>query len=359
MNVRLKDKRKLHIVFLPDVIDTLYILNTVNALKSGGIQVYTWKEFRKLRYFSRIKIIHFNWIENLDYGSNIKYYFSFFKKIIILSALRILNKKIVWTMNNKISHESKNRLFDILIIKFIIGISNKIHILSNISAQVIKNYYKNVNDKNIFYIPHGNYIPNIKHYNPKKPDGKIKFVFFFLLRPYKNMELLIDVFNSLQNFTDIDFELEITGSGASDEYIKKLMHLADVNNKIVFHFDYIDNDKLNAVIQSSDIAILPFNKISALNSGSIILAFSNKRTVIAPLIGTLQDIKDNFHYFYDYNNYEEHKKALLNSILTVFNDYRNNVEILNMKGEQAYHYVDKYNNWEIIKNRYLELYNSL
>jgi glycosyltransferase involved in cell wall biosynthesis len=163
----------------------------------------------------------------------------------------------------------------------------------------------------------------------------------------------------LQNYTDIDFELEITGKCTSDEYKKILTQSADINNKINLRFDYIKDNELNAAIQSSDIAILPFDKTSSLNSGTIMLAFSNKRTVIAPLIGTLEDIEDDFYYSYNYNNYEEHKNVLLKTILTVCNDYKNNMEVLNYKGEQAYSYVDKNNNWELIKNRYLELYNSL
>jgi len=353
-----QNKKPLHIVYLPDVTESLYILNTLEALKAGGVKIYTWKKFKKLRYFFKVKIIHYNWIENLDYSSNAKYIISFIKKIIILVFLRICNKKIVWSLNNKISHDSKNKFLDKLIIIFCIMISNKIHILSNISAQVIINYYRHVNKKKIFYIPHGNYIHNIKEYNIKEPGKKLKFIYFGLIRPYKNLELLIDTFNTLSNFADIDFELEITGSCISGDYIKKLTQLAD-NNKITLHFDYIKDDELNTAIQSSDIAIFPFNITSALNSGTIMLAFSNKRTVIAPLIGTLQDIKDDIYYSYSYDNYEEHKNVLLNTILTVFNDYKNNMEILNFKGEQAYSHVDKNNNWEIIKNSYLNLYNSL
>jgi len=354
-----KKEEKLHIVFLPDITDNIHILNIHEALKKGGVQIHTWKEFKKFRYFFKVKIIHYNWIENLNYGSNAKYIISFIKKVMILCLLKMFNKKIVWTINNKISHESRYKPLDIIMIKFIIIISNRIHILSNISRQVIKDYYKNINNNKIFYIPHGNYIDNIKKYVLKKPDKKIKFIYFGIIRLYKNIELLIEVFNSLEKFTDVDFELEITGKYDSHEYIRKLTQLAHNNDKIILHFNYINDDELNAVIQSSDIAIFPFDMTSALNSGTIMLAFSNKRTVIAPLIGTLQDIKDNFYYSYSYDNYEEHKNVLLNTILTVFNDYKNNMEILNYKGEQAYSYVDKNNNWEIIKSGFLNLYNSL
>jgi len=354
----LRLKKNLQIVYFPDNTKILHLLNILGTLKSSGVQVYSLKEFKKLHNFLKIKIIHYNWIENLENSSGRKYIISFFKKIVTLFILRIFNKKIVWTMNNIIPHESKKKLLDILIIKIIIIFSNKIHILSKTSIQIIKNYYKFINENKIYYVPHGNYICNIKEYNIKKPDKKIKFIYFGLIRPYKNIELLIDVFNTLQDYIDIDFELEITGRCISEDYKNKLISLVD-NNKITVHFDHINDDELNSIIQLSDIAILPFDTKSMLNSGTIMLAFSNKRTVIAPLIGTLCDIKDDFYYSYNYVNYEDHKHALLNTILTVFNDYKNNIEILNHKGEQAYSYVDKNNNFEIIKNGYLNLYNSL
>ena len=157
------------------------------------------------------------------------------------------------------------------------------------------------------------------------------------------------VFDTLQYNTSNNFELEITGSCNSEEYKEKLKHLADNNKKITLHFDFIDNDNLNEAIQSSDIAIFPFNTASSLNSG----------TVISPLIGTIQDINDNFFYSYDYNNHEEHTNVLLKTILTVFDDYNKNKDILNNKGDLAYSYVDQNNNWELIGKKYSELYNSL
>jgi len=77
-------------------------------------------------------------------------------------------------MHNKISHKHKNHLLDLLMMKICIVLSNKIIIHSNMSKQILAVYHKNINGCKIFYIPHGNYLPDIKYYNIKNPDNKSK-----------------------------------------------------------------------------------------------------------------------------------------------------------------------------------------
>jgi len=340
-------------IFSPPESKNPYINNTVRILKSSGIQVHSLRLkniIMNFKTFWKIKIVHINWSEIYRFRGHLKFF-----------LLKLFNKKIIWTMHDKTTNHDRKSVFKeslhYLVYKLFIIFSNKIIIHCNISKNILKNYCKNIDFNKVVYIPHGNYICNIKNYDIKKPNGKINFLFFGQIRPSKNIEILIEIFNTLQNvIADIVFELKIIG-GCSDEYSFKLNNLLSKENKnISFEFKYIDNDELNAIIQKSDIAILPHNNRSSLNSGSIILAFSNKRTVIAPLIGTLEDIKEDFYYSYDYNNQEEHKKALTDVILKAIADYKMNPEIFNEKGEQAYRYMDKNNNWDIVKNGLLKVY---
>ena len=348
--------KKMNIVFIPDKSNNPYIKNTIACLKSSRNTVYSKKEIKKASVFLAVKIIHFNWIENLDTSSVVRHYFSFLKKTCILLFLKIFRKKIIWTMHNKISHKHKNHLLDLLMMKICIVLSNKIIIHSNMSKQILAVYHKNINGCKIFYIPHGNYLPDIKYYNIKNPDNKIVFLFFGLIKPYKNIEILIEIFNNQDTFTGINYELMITGTSVSNEYISRLNHLIKKNIKL--QHEFLSDDALNDLIQKSDIVVLPFDITSSLNSGSIMLSFSNKRTVISPSIGTLDDINKDFYYSYDYTNQEEHKTALTHIILKAVNDYKNNNNIFNKKGEEAYLYVKKHNNWDLIKKKMLDVYND-
>lgn len=339
-----------------------YIDNMIGIIKDTGASVYSLEDVKKsFTLFREIDIFHFNWYENLNNSNYMKAVYSMIKKIITISIIKLFNKKIVWTMHNKVPHESINNNLDTHMIRFIAKKADKIVIHSKESINVLNELLDN--DKIIhktFYVHLINYVRN---YSVDKQldrrslgidNNELTFIFSGAIRKYKNVEILIKVFNDL----NLDkCKLIISGKPHTLEYMQELNESINGNSNIITVFKFLSDTELFSLINLSDVLVLPYDKKSSLNSSSILLGFSSRRTVISPMIGTLCDMKDeDFYYGYDYEKDEEHYKRLKECIIRVYNDYAKNIDILNDKGEQGFSYVNKYYNYETVKKELTDLY---
>ncbi|OMH21624.1 hypothetical protein AC231_14395 [Clostridium pasteurianum] len=286
-----------------------YVEIIQDCLKLKNIEVYSIKSVlsnRKL--FKEVSIYNFNWFENVD-KSKIKMIPKIICKILFIKYLRIKKKKIIWTMHNKEPHNSKNNLLAQFMIKFMAVNSQKIVVLSNESKVTLKKFISEEEiEKKVKLIAHPNYLGSYK--NSKVDDisnnNYLNLLFIGRVQPYKNIELLIDVSNSFYN-KNVNFI--IAGKPNTSEY-GEMLKKSIKNKNIKTKFSFIEDEEMISLIKMSDAIILPYDIQSSLNSGTIMLAFSNKKTVISPLIGTLKDIKnENLYFTYEYSSQEEHKKS--------------------------------------------------
>ncbi len=174
---------------------------------------------------------------------------------------------------------------------------------------------------------------------------------------YKNIELLIDVFNEFAENTDV--ALTIAGNCKDEKYSEKLRSSIK-NNNIKCDFRFIPDEDVVSYMNRHSILVLPYSLESSLNSGTIFLAFSYKRTVISPLIGTLKEFGDaDFFYTYNYANYQEHKRNLKDTINQAIKDWQANKTIFFEKGLKAYYRVKKDNSFEKIAELYKVLFQEI
>ncbi|MGX7835548.1 glycosyltransferase, partial [Campylobacter fetus subsp. venerealis] len=120
-----------------------------------------------------------------------------------------------------------------------------------------------------------------------KSDTRLKLLFLGAIKPYKNIELLIDLAKKFP----LDIQLTVAGNPSSDSYRSELEALALDTQNIKLDLTFIPDEELPGYIHESDLLILPYSLASSLNSGTVILAFSYGRTVICPRIGTIDDLK--------------------------------------------------------------------
>lgn len=319
--------KKLKIVYIPfELKFNKYVDLMKNACDSfAEVLPLNIKNFLASKFFV------FNWYENRR---------NLIEFIFVLLLLKISRKKIIWTMHNKISHNSKIFFFSKLKIKIMELFSDKIIIHSKASEIGIKNKSK------IIYVPHPNYI-NIygKTAVDTTPNDKLKLLFLGLVKPYKNIELLVEVFNEL-NLKNA--KLSICGF-AEENYKKELLRKTTANKNIEFHLKFIEDNNIPQILAKHHILVTPYNSRSVLNSGSTILAFSYKRSVLSPNNGTLSDFENqNMFFSYEYTNYEEHKKILKEKILFLYENYVDNYNKLLDLGNECYEYVKENNSMDKI-----------
>ena len=330
-----------------------YINIQEKAIKAAGIDVtYSLKDFFLTKYFL------LNWFETLGGNKRIDY----FKKCVKIIFLQIFKKKILWVVHNKKPHSKyandiSNKL-SIKLMKKLLKRSYRIIILCDETKKVLKDLSKNKSqfENKIYKIPHPNYIDIYPVEETKEivnDTGKLNFLYIGQVNKYKNIELIIEEFNNLRNE---NISVHIAGN-CKDEVYKKQLQLLSKNNSITFDFRFIPDNEINNLVRKYDILILPYSLETSLNSGTIFLAFNNKKTVISPLIGTLKEFKtSSFFYSYIYKNENEHRLNLLKTIETVINDYESNSLILKEKGEIAFKYVQENNSIEHITQLYKKIF---
>lgn len=284
------------------------------------------------------------------------------KRLIKLSICKLFHKKIIYVVHNKKSHsnyskEKLKNIYSTIIVKKLIKQSYKILIMCDETKESLKAYNKKISNyyDKIIKVPHPNYIGYYKDSVEikKENDNIINFLFIGQIKQYKNIDLLIDCFNSIEND---NIRLEIAGKCNNEDYKKYLLSKI-VDDKIKINFNFINDDEMINLISKNDILILPYSLESSLNSGTIILAFTNKKTVISPYIGTLKEYKDSsFFYHYDYRSSEEHKQQLTLTINKVITDFNKNNNVLKEKGEIAYNIVKNENSKELLISTFKEIF---
>lgn len=310
-------------------LDTLIYL-----IENDGYRVYP---FKKAFWFSvdakSIKILHLNWYENTRGNSSISVFYRFFKKCIFLTFFILSGKKIIWSMHNRAPHEVKSMFLTKALINILVKYSSRIMIYSDYSRTILNDKYKNIDSK-IMRVPHPNYVGDYGDVKPTIPSKKLRLLFFGEIRPYKNIELLID---ALSEFNESEVELKIAGRVHSEDYKVKInSKLKDLSN-VTTEFGFVKDEDIPSYLADCDLLIMPFNIKSSLNSGSAILAFSYAKTVICPYIATIMDLenKDKVLY-YEYENSEEHLSVLKETICKAINFKKENPEIFTLWGQELY-----------------------
>lgn len=278
-----------------------YIGIIKDMLLDSGVRIYSFgKVFRHPRLFLRIGYFHFNWFENIVASNPLQATFYFLRQVFKVFLLKLFQKKIVWTMHNMQPHKAKYLFYQKVLLRLIIKSAYKIVTHSRSSAAILKNNYQ-VSENKIAYLPHPNYINQYGEVKADKAllqDTRIHLLFVGLIKPYKNIELLIDVCRELPSD---QFKFEVVGNCKDSIYLNDLKERSRDLDNFILTPKFIDDEEIPCYLASCDAVILPYNIQSSLNSGSAMLAFSYKKTVVIPKIGTVKDYESHIPFSYEYD----------------------------------------------------------
>jgi beta-1,4-mannosyltransferase len=301
------------------------------------------------------KIFHIHWfflfkIPKLDFAIfNIimKYYC-----VTIMYFSRIIGYKLVWTVHETISHSAKTKR-DVSISRYISQRTSNIAdakiIHSNIAInEMLEN---GLNIDNTFVIPHGSYI-DVYPKSITRDQARVKLgvkpneimiLFFGLIRPYKGVDKLIEAYSRLSSK---NIRLVIAGRCIDSTIHKKIVSLRKTI-KFDFYDGHIVDDDVAIYFNASDIVCLPFNKITT--SGSVLLALSFGKPIVAPRIGDLINLPSNIGFLYD--------PTKTNSLLDSLSEAVSSKQ-LKSKSESASRYANTLS-WDKIAKITLDVYRKV
>lgn len=303
-------------------------------------------------------IVHFNWYEGIPQGKWAAVS-TYVKKMAVLWFLKLSGKRIVFTFHNKVQHEKAGGGLSKRIMKWLIRNSDGIVLHCEASRQALLEVVPDVDTQKAVFVPHPNYIgiyPDTKPYHGfEKQDGQLVFLFMGQVRPYKNVESVIEAANRLTDYPDIQFL--ICGRCSSEEYRQELLAKAASPN---LHFDlrFIEDGEIPSLMGLADCVLLPYNTRSALNSGAAYLAFSYGKTVVSTEIGTITDMQQRgLVYGYHFSDcLEEDAENLKNAVLAVYGDYRTDPGAIEEKGQTLYRIMAQENSEEAIAEKLKQIY---
>lgn len=211
-------------------------------------------------------VIHFQWfkIPIFDY--------------IVLKIIKTFRKStlLVHTAHNLLPHDTGDRFKSIY--KRIYNIVDEIIVHSEITKKEMIQQF-NISEGKINVIPHG-YLP-LKYNFEKKNDGKFVFSFIGYLSNYKGLDLLLDAWcNKTRLLENKGVELLIAGAGNLD-CIKSIPK----NKNIILENYFHTEEELSRIVANTDVALLPYRKIS--QSGVLLTFLAKHIPVIVSKVGGL------------------------------------------------------------------------
>lgn len=343
----------------PDNAENQYIRILVDELRTRGYRIHPLDTlFSGYRHFRSVKLVHLNWFENIDDSNLFTVLRSFFRKLVVLVAIRLSGKALVWTMHNRASHEKGAAWFSGVITRLLVRWSDVIVIHSGQSEDVLASYGAKVLQR-VAYVPHPHFIGVYGDAVAAHPgDGEaLKLLFIGMVKPYKNLELLIDVVCAFGQ----QVQLTIAGRAVDDGYRQQLAERVADTGRVTLLPYFIPDGELTRLLAQADAVVLPYDLSSSLNSGTAILAFSYKKTVVCPEIGTISDLgdrrADTFCYRYDTD--AQHRTALRQQVELALARKRRDLHALVDMGERLYQHVAVAHSPQRIGDELARLYRHL
>ncbi len=293
----------LKVLMLPDYRqDNPYQTLLINALKEHDVEVTFPKGYRRvlpiLREISShpdVKTLHLHWTSpymkgNDSISSKIVYALKFLLDIYLTKQKDI---GIVWTVHNRVSHNSRFPQLELWVYQKLAKLVDAIIVHSEAALTEITDAYC-LDPSKVSVIPHGHYRDvypaKIDATEAKKQLGLsesgICYLFFGMLRPYKGIETLLGVWLDNQKLF-AEHTLMIIGKALDQDYGQKIQALTEQATNIFFKDEFVPDADIYLYFSAADVTVFPFNQI--LTSGSLLLAMSYGKPIIAPRLGNIAE----------------------------------------------------------------------
>lgn len=298
--------KQLKVLMLPDCrAANPYQFLLADALEKNGVEVSFFNGYRRVFPLLRTiinqqhnyDVIHLHWILPFVKGKSwyLKaiYAVKFLFELIVLQWMGI---RIVWTVHNKVTHDTKFPQLELWTRRRLAKLADRIILHNHSTSQDLVNQYQFLPTKAIV-IPHGHYrqvyqSPINSRQARRELNLPLKgniYLHLGLIRPYKGIENLLQVWHDNASIFQ-DSTLVIAGQ-ASPDYRQKLDELISRSNNVIFIPQFIENERIHLYFSAATAVVFPY--VALLNSGSLILAMSYGKPIIAPRLGSIPEVLGN------------------------------------------------------------------
>lgn len=310
--------------------------------------------FFPLRLFAKrlqgYTILHLHW---LAFETNIFKIFGKQLSLLLtlwsLTWMKVLGFKVVWTVHNILPHEPLTSN-DRFVARYLSKLSAAKIVHSSATLEQMQTAH--LDTELTYIIPHGNYDgvypdtltrPQARRRLDIKPDEFV-ILFFGMIRAYKGIDELLRAFDRM-NCSGV--RLVIAGE-CFDAALDARIRAAQKHLPIDYHEGFIDDNEVASYFKACDVVCLPFTAVTT--SGSVMLATTFGKPLIAPYLGAIKDIPRNAGLLYSADDETALQLSLLRSI--------DNPELLAQMNKASREYAVSLS-WNIIASDTLSIYEEV
>jgi glycosyltransferase involved in cell wall biosynthesis len=278
--------------FLPWWPANPYQILLKQELNKRGVRVIGNPPLNLLKILFRrdgLDVVHVHWPHGLYLGK----VWTFPYVVLVLLLYRLIKNNIVWTVHELDFYETRFTVLDRIIRVVLMKTCRALIVHGEHSIREIKQRYGFSRDMVVVHHPSyvGYYADTISMHEARKKLGidadRRVYLFFGYIKPYKGVEELIDAFSAIQNPNNV---LLVAGKPFNNETKAGIEALAAKDPRVRTEMRYIIDDEIQLFMRAADIVVFPFRRTQT--SGSIMLALSYGKPVIAPAIATIPEYVD-------------------------------------------------------------------
>jgi glycosyltransferase involved in cell wall biosynthesis len=229
-------------------------------------------------------------------------YISLWNTLWSLHLIKWLGFKLVWTVHNVLPHVSQTR-DDARVVRVTANLAEALIIHSSHTADQLRGLGADISRATV--IPHGNY-DGVYPVTLDRDEARARLgiqpeeaaiLFFGNIRPYKGIEDgLLPAFEHLDATTK-NLRLIIAGKCYNAGLQKTIAAFVQKHPNVMFPNIVVPDEDVAAYFEAADVVCLPFKAITT--SGSIILAATFGKPLVAPRMGAIKDIPTEVGVLYD------------------------------------------------------------
>jgi beta-1,4-mannosyltransferase len=268
------------------------------ALRHAGIEVHKARWSGRWLYAKARSgdVISLDWPSLLYYHpeSRLRTWGSLLRFLVLMLALHLRGAKVAWTAHNLYPHDGGRAELVHRIGRYIVvRLASFVGVHGHVAAARVKHEF-GVPSSKLVLLEHGNWVGFYANTVTRQTararlnilQDNYVFLFIGLCKPYKNLEYLLRSHAAMQD----DSLLWIVGQFQSKAYYDKVMQNARsaAADLITIRDKFVAPEDLQFYLNACDAVVLPYQEI--LTSGAAMLALSFGRPVVAPRLGTLEEV---------------------------------------------------------------------
>jgi beta-1,4-mannosyltransferase len=212
-----------------------------------------------------------------------------------LRAARLLGFRLVWTVHQVLPHESIDRRLDRSAARLLARAANLLVAHDRWTAEQVASELAS-HPKKVAVIPHGSYIGVYAQGRSRSevrnelglPADAFTFLCFGELRGYKEYELLLAAFSEVSSQS---VRLVVAGNVKAPEVGATVRAASARDSRVVSMFGFVPESGVAELFHACDAVVFPRGEPGT--SGSLILALSMGRPVVAANVPTVRELTNN------------------------------------------------------------------